>query len=87
MNQSTCEEIPAESWMSRSFQIVLCLLLETVGNRLLLALIFYEKFGMDPQKRTLVNQLFSLLCIALIFMNLVGIPLHLVAKCAESLSE
>ncbi len=79
-NQTACKHCEVESIQIIGLQIFLCVLLETLGNGLLYAIIFYEKYGMDPQKRTLSNQLFSLLCGAFIFMNLFGIPLLLTRK-------
>ena len=47
------------------------LMLETIGNFLLICVIMYEKFGMDPQKRTITNQLMSSLCAMDIIFNLI----------------
>ena len=77
---SSCTDLDNHNVQIFGFQIFLLVLLETLGNVLLLAMIIYEKYGMDPQKRTLSNQLFSLLCGSFIFMNLVGIPLMLLMK-------
>ena len=49
-------------------------LLQTLGNFLLYALIVFEKYGMDAQKRTAVNQIISASCATLIFGNAVLIP-------------
>jgi hypothetical protein len=47
---------------------------EIIGNGLLVVIIMYEKFGMDPQKRTTVNQLLSKICWMLIMTNLTIFP-------------
>lgn len=47
---------------------------EVVSNPLLFAIIHYEKYGMDPKKRTVVNQLISSLCAFHIYFNLTYLP-------------
>jgi hypothetical protein len=47
---------------------------EIIGNGLLVVIIMYEKFGMDPQKRTTINQLLSKVCWMLIMTNLMVFP-------------
>jgi hypothetical protein len=47
---------------------------EIIGNGLLVVIIMYEKFGMDPQKRTTINQLLSKVCGMLIMTNLIIFP-------------
>jgi hypothetical protein len=47
---------------------------EIIGNGLLVVIIMYEKFGMDPQKRTTINQLLSKVCCMLIMTNLTIFP-------------
>ena len=58
--------------------IVLLIVVETLGNFLLFCLIWYEKYGMDAQKRTVTNQLFSSICISQILCNIFIIPLSTV---------
>ena len=53
--------------------------IEFVGNILLFATIAYEKFGMDPKKRNITNQLLSHISTAIIFSNFVNFPV-LVSK-------
>ena len=55
--------------------VVLVVMLETLGNFLLICMIFYEKYGMDPQKRTITNQLLSRMLIAQIFCNIFIMPI------------
>ena len=54
---------------------IICALIEILGNGLLTLMIIYEKFCMDPKKRTAINQLMTYMCIWLILHNLVGAPL------------
>ena len=51
------------------------LTMETLGNYLLLCMVWYEKFGMDSKKRTITNQLLSRMILALIFFNIFFMPL------------
>ena len=53
----------------------LLLMLETLGNYLLFCMLWYEKFGMDSKKRTVTNQLLSRMIFALIFFNIIFMPL------------
>ena len=57
--------------------VFLLIILETLGNFLLYCIIFFEKFGMDAQKRTVTNQLFSRMMYVLILNNLFIIPTSL----------
>ena len=57
------------------FWIICLLFLEIFGNFSLLATFIYERFGMDPKKRTVVNQLLSQICFYIIFINLIDVPL------------
>ena len=52
------------------------LILETLGNYLLFCMVLYEKFGMDSKKRTITNQLFSRMILALIFFNIFFMPIY-----------
>ena len=62
------------------FMIFLYILLETVGNFLLFCIIMYEKFGMDPQKRTITNRLLSSICAMEIVFNVVVVTLKLINR-------
>ncbi len=48
---------------------------QLLGNGLLLGIIIYEKYGVDPQKRTLVNMLVGHLCWTIIFLNVTEYPI------------
>ena len=54
---------------------ILLLIMETLGNYLLFCMVWYETFGMDSKKRTITNQLFSRMILALIFFNIFILPL------------
>lgn len=59
----------------RKWAILICaILIETVGNVAVLILIHFEKYGMDPLKRNVTNQLTSSLCFAGFLMNIIGAP-------------
>jgi hypothetical protein len=62
------------------FQIMLCIAVETFGNFMLLAVILHEKYGMDPQKRTVSNQLLSSICAVLILFNIAINPLYCISR-------
>ena len=59
--------------------ILLLILVESLGNFLLFCMIFYEKFGMDPQKRTVTNQLFSRMIVVQILFNILILPFTTIA--------
>ena len=48
---------------------------ETFGNFALFAIVIYERYGMDPKKRNVTNQLTSTICIVGIFQNVFILPL------------
>ena len=54
---------------------ILLLIVETFGNYLFFCMVWYEKFGMDSKKRTITNQLFSRMILALIVFNIFFLPL------------
>ena len=49
-------------------------MLETLGNFLLYCIIIYEKYGMDPQKRTATNMLLNNVIIIQILFNIIIMP-------------
>ena len=57
---------------------ILLVIMETFGNYLLFCMVWYETFGMDSKKRTITNQLFSRMILALIIFNLFVMPMHFV---------
>ena len=68
---------PAPSAAMMTFYIFLFLIVEILGNFLLLSMITYEKYGMDPQKRTVTNQLLTSICISFIIHNVIAMPIAL----------
>ena len=57
-----------------AFYTILFLIVETLGTFLLICMIIYEKYGMDPQKRTVSNQLLSNNCVMWIVHNFLVMP-------------
>ena len=55
--------------------IVFAIIAELIGSGLLSLIIVCEKCTMDPQKRTIINQLVSHACLWLMLYNLVGISI------------
>ena len=64
-------KIPAPSAEMMTLYIFLFLIVEILGNFLLISMITYEKYGMDSQKRTVTNQLLSSICISFIILNVI----------------
>ena len=59
----------------KAFYATMFVLLETLGNFLLVCMIIYEKCGMDSQKRDVTNQLLSSICVSRIFHNIIVMPI------------
>ena len=57
------------------FYVFLFLIVEILGNFLLLSMITYEKYGMDSQKRNVTNQLLSSICISFLIHNIIAMPI------------
>ena len=57
-----------------AFYATFFLMLETLGNFLLYCIIIYEKYGMDPQKRTVTNMLMSNMIIIQMLFNFLIMP-------------
>ena len=74
---STNESSPPLSAEMMTFYIFLFLIVEILGNFLLLSMITYEKYGMDPQKQTVTNMLLSSICISFIIHNVIAMPIAL----------
>ena len=58
--------------------VIMFLMLESLGNFLLMCLIIHEKYGMDSQKRTVTNQLLSNMNGMLISFNISILPIFMV---------
>ena len=67
--------------------IVILILVESLGNFLLFCMIFYEKYGMDAQKRTVTNQLLSSMIVVLILFNIVVLPITTVVVTSGPISK
>ena len=51
------------------------LIVEIPGNLLLLSMIYYEKYGMDPHKRTVTNKLLTSICVSFLLQNVIAMPI------------
>ena len=58
-----------------AFYATFFFILETLGNFLLYCIIIYEKYGMDPQKRTATNMLLSNVITVQMLFNLLIMPI------------
>ena len=67
--------IPAPSAKIIMFYVFLFLIVEILGNFLLLSMITYEKYGMDPQKRNVTNQLLTSICVSFLIHNVIAMPI------------
>ena len=65
-------EMPPASMVA--IYAILFVITETLGNFLLICTAVYEKYGMDPQKRTVSNQLLNNNCIVWMFHNIFVLP-------------
>ena len=54
--------------------IVLGIILEILCNAMLFGIFLYEKYGVDSQRRTIINMLLSQVCFATIVLNLLSMP-------------
>ena len=72
------------------FIIVLGILLEILCNAMLFGIFLYEKYGVDSQRRTIINMLLSQVCFATIVLNLLSMPFwvygHFVSRIAPILA-
>ena len=75
--------------MKTAFTIfVVCLGISTgtVGNGLLYGIVLYEKFGVDSMRRTIVNMLWSQLCLTYILSNTLGLPFAIYGYCLNDIT-
>ena len=61
-------------WTEWIWGLFWLLAIEILGNGCLFATFVYERFGMDPQKRTVINQLLSQCCWTVMFYNITTFP-------------
>ena len=70
-----------------SFLVFLLIILETLGNFLLVCMIWYEKYGMDSKKRTVTNMLLSRIIFVQILCNIFIMPLPAIGQIFGVFSE
>ena len=63
-----------KNWIEWIWGIFWILCIEIIGNGCLFATFAYERFGMDPQKRTVINQLLSQSCWTIMIFNITSFP-------------
>ena len=63
-----------KNWIEWIWGVFWLLCLEIIGNGCLFATFAYERFGMDPQKRTVINQLLSQCCWTIMIFNITSFP-------------
>ena len=81
------EGIPPHSGLVISFLVILWIILVTLGNFLLVCMIWYEKYGMDSKKRTVTNMLLSRIIFVQIFGNIFVMPLSTIGLLFGVFSE
>ena len=57
------------------FYVFLFLIVDILGNFLLFSMITCEKYGKDPQKRNVTNQLLSSICVSFLIHNIIAMPI------------
>ena len=62
-----------ENFLGSALMLVNYFIMEVFGNGMLLVIILYERFAMDPQKRFVNNMLLSCLCLTAILANVIPI--------------
>ena len=72
--------IASRHWIEWIWDVFWLLLIEVVGNACVFATLSYERFGMDPQKRTIINQLLSQMCRIVIALNVTCLPVFVVRR-------
>ena len=69
-----------KNWIEWIWGIFWILCIEIIGNGCLFATFAYERFGMDPQKRTVINQLLSQCCWTIIIFNITSFPVIILRR-------
>ena len=72
--------VASRHWIEWIWDVFWLLLIEIMGNACLFATFSYERFGMDPQKRTVINQLLSQMCWIIIALNITCLPIIVVRR-------
>ena len=78
---------PPHSGLVILFLVILLIILETLGNFLLVCMIWYEKYGMDSKKRTVTNMLLSRIIFVQILCNIFIMPLPAIGQIFGVFSE
>ena len=63
------------NWIEWIWGISWLLCIEIIGNGCLFTTLAYERFGMDSQKRTVINQLLSQCCWTIMIFNITSFPI------------
>ena len=74
-HRSMVLKYPKPSAQMLALYVFLFLIVEVLGNFLLLSMIAYEKYGMDSQKRTVTNKLLTSICVIFILQNIIVMPI------------
>ena len=67
-------------WIEWIWDVYWLLVIEVIGNACLFATFSYERFGMDPQKWTVINHLLSQMCWIIIALNITCLPIIVVRR-------
>ena len=74
-HRSMVLKYPKPSAQMLALYVFLFLIVEVLGNFLLLSMIAYEKYGMDSQKRTVTNKLLTSICVIFLLQNVIVMPI------------
>ena len=73
--QPFIQDIEENDLFFSTIVILWLIFIEIFGNLSLLATFAYEKYGMDPKKRTVINQLLSQITFVIIAINIICLPI------------
>ena len=79
-NEQNIVEHESKHWIEWIWGLFWIFSIEIVCNGCLFATVAYEKFGMDPQKRTVINQLLSHCCWITMMFNITTFPILVGAR-------
>ena len=79
-NEQNIVENESKHWIEWIWGLFWIFSIEIVCNGCLFATVAYEKFGMDPQKRTVINQLLSYCCWITMMFNITTFPILVTAR-------
>ncbi len=72
------ESDPSTNWIYKITVLFNFVLIQTVGNVLTIAIIHYEKWGGDPKKRSLSNQLLSFCFLTGLIASIINQNIYLI---------